>query len=86
MAAEIARRCQEVAEECLSPEYIEAAAVGDKKLRPKLKVDLEDDADCALFIAHGPSMTKVTQRYMIDRLGRQWSPCPKVNLLVSNKV
>jgi len=49
------------------------------KLRPKLKAEKEDDPDCQLFVAHGPALTKVTQRYMIDRLGDDWVECHKPN-------
>lgn len=68
-----------MAEECIVPSYIEAAATSTKKLKPKLRAEKEDDPDCQLFIAHGPALTKVTQRYMIDRLGKKWKACPKVN-------
>ena len=75
VADQIADRCREVAEECVDPYYLENVETSKVKLKPSLKPEKVDDPDCNLFLAHGPAMTKVTQRYMIDRLGKRWKPC-----------
>ena len=67
VTAEIDARSAEVKAECIEPEEKE----NHGHLKPVLLPHKASDPDCRAFIAHGPAMTKILQRRMIDKLG-QW--------------
>ena len=74
---QIEDRSKEIEDNCLiSPPEL---APGEKPPKAEIKPEKLSDSTCALFIAHGPAMTKITQRYMIDRLGDEWEQCKIVS-------
>ena len=76
VAAEIDRRSHQVEAECISP----AKKTVGSHMKPVLLPEKMNDPDCRAFIAHGPAMTKILQRRMLDVLGDQYKPCPKTIL------
>ena len=66
VTAEIDARSAEVKAECIEPE----AKENHGHLKPVLLPHKASDPDCRAFIAHGPAMTKILQRRMIDKLGK----------------
>ena len=76
VAAEIDKRSHQVESECISPSK---KTVGSH-MKPVLLPEKMNDPDCRAFIAHGPAMTKILQRRMLDVLGDEYKPCPKTVL------
>lgn len=76
VAAEIDRRSHQVESECISPSK---KTIGSH-MKPVLLPEKMNDPDCRAFIAHGPAMTKILQRRMLDVLGDQYQTCPKTVL------
>jgi len=73
VAAEIDARSQAVKEECIEPKKLE----NHGHLKPVLLESKKLDSDCRAFIAHGPAMTKILQRRMIDVIGPEYKNCKK---------
>ena len=73
VAAEIDKRSKEVEAECI---LTEKKQIGNH-IKAQLKPEKEKDPDCLGFIAHGPAMTKLIQRRMIDLMGKTYKQCPK---------
>ena len=68
VATEIDRRSKEVEAECIAQNKKRVGSY----ITPVLKQEKLDDPDCRGFIAHGPAMTKVIQRRMIDKIGSNY--------------
>lgn len=65
VAAEIDARSKTVMNECIEPVRKE----NHGHLKPVLLESKKLDPDCRAFLAHGPAMTKILQRRMIDTIG-----------------
>ena len=53
----IGEKSGEIAQRCIQDDYLNND--GTQKLKPRLKEDVYEDAECGRFIMHGPTMTKV---------------------------
>jgi len=71
----IGTKSAEIAQRCIQDDYLNNN--GTQKIKPRLKEGVYEDAECGRFLMHGPSMTKVTQRYMIDHFGKKYKSCSK---------